>query len=95
MKVRFTQRARHHLRSIFQHVRASDPDAASALVDRIVGLTDELSAHPHLGRPVGSGTRRILTLPGAPYRIVYSLVGDEVRVLMIRHTSRRPLRDLT
>ncbi len=95
MNVRFTQRARQHLRAIFLYVRASNPDAATALVDEIVALTDELSALPHLGRPLGSGKRRILTVPGAPYRIVYSLSGDEVRILMIRHTSRRPLRDLT
>jgi toxin ParE1/3/4 len=92
MRVRFTRRARAQLRAIFLYVRDFNPRAAEDLVDTIEALADELAEFPDLGRPFDSKGRRVLTLPDAPYRIVYRLASNEVRVPMVRHTSRRPLR---
>jgi toxin ParE1/3/4 len=91
MKVRFTSRARGHLRAIFLHVRASNPAAAEKLVETIEDLATQLAGFPDLGRAFDGQGRRILTVPGLPYRIVYRVAAEEIRILMVRHTSRRPL----
>ena len=41
------------------------------------------------GTPVGLGVRRLL-LPRVPFALAYVLRGDEVVVLAVAHTSRRP-----
>jgi plasmid stabilization system protein ParE len=44
---------------------------------------------PHRGRPVpGTDKRELVT--AYPYIIRYRIVGDVVRILRVRHTSRRP-----
>ena len=92
MRIRLTKRARADLAAIFRYVAADNPKAAARLVRGIEALIDKLSFHPALGHPTEPPGRRVLTVPRAPYRVFYRLVGEEVRILTIRHTSRRPLR---
>jgi toxin ParE1/3/4 len=91
MRVRFTRRARADLASIFGYVAAESPAAAAALVESILAVIDNLPRFPDLGRPTHPPGRRVLTLPGAPYRVFYRVDGAEIRILHVRHTSRRPL----
>jgi toxin ParE1/3/4 len=48
-----------------------------------------LSSMPDRGKPGRvAGTREKFFLPW-PYFVVFRIVGDEVRILRIRHTARR------
>jgi addiction module RelE/StbE family toxin len=92
MKVRFTSRARAHLDTIFGHVARDNPVAAREIVATIESLASALEEHQRLGHPTRIPGVRILTVPSLPYRISYEIGRNEVRILAIRHTSRRPLR---
>ena len=92
MRVRFTRRARADLAAIFSYVAADNPRAAANLVGRIETLIDKLSLFPGLGHPTRPPGRYVLTVSGAPYQVFYRVARVEVRILRIRHTSRRPLR---
>lgn len=49
-----------------------------------------LSTSPEMGTLTRRHRVRALALPRYPYRIFYRLNFDEIEVLHIRHTSRRP-----
>ena len=94
MRIRFTRRAQADLDAIFRYIAADNPTAATKLVGRIESLIDKLSLFPGLGHPTRPPGRYVLTVAGAPYQVYYRLTRDEVRILRVRHTSRRPLRTL-
>jgi plasmid stabilization system protein ParE len=59
------------------------------LAEALVAAGDSLAHFPARGRLVpGTTTRELVT--AYPYVIRYRIVGDVVRILRVRHTSRRP-----
>lgn len=51
---------------------------------------NKLLKHPALGSPWrGRGRRRYL-MKHFPYSLVYTVSGDEIRILAVAHQSRRP-----
>ena len=91
MRVRFTTRARAHLDAIFEYVARQNPVAAREMVAIIESLASALEERPELGHPTRIQWVRILAVPRLPYRVSYELGPKEIRILTIRHTSRRPL----
>ncbi len=49
-----------------------------------------LLQHPGLGSPWRSGGRRRYLMKRFPYSIVYTVSGEELRILAAAHHSRRP-----
>jgi toxin ParE1/3/4 len=94
MKVRFTKRAQAHLDAIFAYVARDNPVAARKIVTKIETLASALEEHRGLGRPSRVPGVRILTVPRLPYRLSYEVRRKEIRILTVRHTSRRPLRSM-
>jgi plasmid stabilization system protein ParE len=59
------------------------------VADSLVEAGNSLAKFPHRGRPVpGTDMRQLVT--AYPYFIRYQVVGDEVVILRIRHSARRP-----
>ena len=89
MRIRYTARARSDLESIFasidQHSPSSAARVAQVIERSVAGLTD----FPDIGPESGLGTR-VLLVARLPYRVFYRVRGDEIDILHIRHTSRRP-----
>lgn len=66
-----------------------NPMAAVRLADGLIAAGDSLGSFPYRGRLVaGTGMREMVT--AYPYIIRYRIVRDEVRILRVRHTARRP-----
>ncbi len=88
-KVVWSNTALAHLRFIRAYVEQFNPRAARALAEGLVAASNSLVTFPHRGRPVpGTDKRELVT--AYPYIIRYRIVGDVVRILRVRHTSRRP-----
>jgi toxin ParE1/3/4 len=92
MKVEYTNRAIADLRKISADSRTVFGDAvALALESRIRDVVSHISEHPE-------GAPRVIERPGVrmfpltqyPYKVFYRILDDRVRILHIRHTSRRP-----
>jgi len=88
-KVVWSASALAHLRFIRAYIEQFNPRAAQALAEGLVAAGNSLVHFPHRGRIVpGTDARELVT--AYPYIIRYRVVGNEVRILRIRHTARRP-----
>jgi len=66
-----------------------NPGAAIQLAEGLLAAGNSLANFPHRGRPVpGTDMRELVT--AYPYIVRYRIVRDVVRILRMRHTSRRP-----
>ena len=63
--------------------------AAARLEFQFVSVAESLEIFSERGRPIGRGRREVVVV--RPYVIRYVVVGEEVRILSIRHGARRPL----
>src|SRR5262245_56459381 len=94
MKARFSRRALFDLAKLGRESRlAFGPGVALALeahIRKVIARLEALpkSAHPIVERP---GVR-VVPLGKYPYKVFYEMSGDEIEILHIRHTSRRPWR---
>jgi toxin ParE1/3/4 len=90
MKVRYTLRAFAERERIFEYLEARNPKAARAVVGLIKLRIEGLGEQPHKG--CRTNKPGIYTLWIAPYRyrVFYRIDDDEVVIVKIRHTSRRP-----
>ncbi|MBI3155287.1 MAG: type II toxin-antitoxin system RelE/ParE family toxin [Burkholderiales bacterium] len=52
-------------------------------------IVDLLVSEPGIGTPTADG-RQAFPLAGFPYSVIYRQLGDEIRVLVVRHQRRDP-----
>ena len=92
MKVEYSNRAVADLHKVSADSRRVFGDSvAAALEARIRAIVGQLGeapeSAPHVEQRRGV---HVVPLVHYPYKIFYRIVEDRVRVLHIRHTSRRP-----
>jgi toxin ParE1/3/4 len=92
MRVRYTLRARADLEQIYDYLEKRAPAAAQSIKSAIDRQLVWLSDFPLMAPTTDDPGVRALTLTRHPYKIYYEVEGDDVRILHIRHTSRRPVR---
>lgn len=81
------------LEQLFDYIAENDsPDKAIHVITRLQELIDGLSAFPDRGRRVRElealGYRACREVPFKPYRIIYRVVEDAVRVYMVADGRR-------
>lgn len=95
MTVEYTRRTVIDLRNIAEYYESV---GTAGLGNRVAAHLDEviarIDAYPRSGRPIpGGGGIRVVPIVRYPYLIFYEIPEPgTVRVLHIRHTSRRPWR---
>jgi toxin ParE1/3/4 len=62
--------------------------AAKRLVSRLIERTRTLATSPGQGRPGRVAGTRELTVGGTQYLILYRLMGDDLELLRVIHTSQ-------
>lgn len=89
VEVLWTDLALEDLRSLQRYIAYDKPVAAKKLAQQIRRRIADLASHPLSGRVVPelprSGYREVIV---APYRIVYEVEGDRLRVLRVWHGRR-------
>ena len=91
MKIEYSKRALQDLRKVAADAASYGPEVAEAVEERLRYLIDHIRREP-------DGAPRIEERPGLhviplikyPYKIFYRTTENTVRVLHVRHTSRRP-----
>jgi toxin ParE1/3/4 len=91
MKVEYSKRAADDLRKVSADSRAFGDAVAAAVELRIRAVIAHIGARPHIAaRVVERPGMHVIPLIRYPYKIFYRVFEDRVRILHIRHTSRRP-----
>jgi toxin ParE1/3/4 len=92
MKVEYSKRAVADLQSVAgYYATANDPRVGGRVAARIQQVVARICEFPQSGRPVIQRPGvRVVPLLRYPYHLFYRVSGDTIRILHIRHTSRRP-----
>jgi len=89
MRIRYTPRSRDDLDSIFSYLEEHSPAAAARVKRLIEQVIKGLADFPEIGPATEFGAR-VLLVGRFPYRIFYRIRAQDIEILHIRHTSRRP-----
>jgi toxin ParE1/3/4 len=92
MKVEFAPRATADLEKIGEQSRKAFGDAAAAALETYIRATvARISVVPEGAErlPQRPGVR-VVPLVRYPFKIFYTIVGETISILHIRHASRRP-----
>lgn len=90
MRLRWLRAALRNLDEEVAYIASDDPHAARKVVERVLHSAALLADHPGMGRPGRIAGTRELVVPGTRYLLPYRVVGDEIQILRVFHTSRRP-----
>lgn len=91
MKVEYSNRALADLRKASADSRPFGDDVTRAVEKRIRELVAFIAERPEGASPIPERPGvRVIPLVRYPYKIFYRILEDRVRILHIRHTSRRP-----
>jgi len=91
MRLRFTPRAFSDLDDIRLYIHRRNPVAAGKVVAVIETVARRLGEFPDSGQRSDEGDVRVVFATRYPYRIYCRILSDEILILHIRHTSRRPV----
>lgn len=89
MRIIWLDKAQSDLYQIAEFIMQDDPSTALQVVSTIREATHVLSQHPNLGRTGRVERTRELVIAGLPFIVPYQIVGPEIRILAIMHTSRK------
>jgi toxin ParE1/3/4 len=92
MRVVWTRGAGSQLRTAYRYLAKESPMAAAAFLDAVEELEANLARFPAIGFESHHRGVRSLPISRYRYRIFYRVDADAVRIIRIRHTSRRPMR---
>ncbi|MFM9911900.1 MAG: type II toxin-antitoxin system RelE/ParE family toxin [Methylophilaceae bacterium] len=90
MRVKWLRNALLNLDEEAAYIAADNQEAARLAVQRIVDSAAMLASQPSMGRPGRViGTRELL-VPKTRYLIPYRIRAEQVEILRVFHTSRKP-----
>ncbi len=89
-KLAIEERAEAEARSAFLWYLARNPRAAGRFQAAVEECIDAIAEAPERYPEIEPGIRRRLVLHRFPYAVLYRIVADEVQVVAVMHTRRRP-----
>ena len=93
MRLTWSVRSLTELGAIFDYLSESSPRAARKVIGTNKSSAERLAVMPELGRKTDVARIRVLPVIQVPYLVFYTVTdtSDEVHVLSVRHSARRPL----
>jgi toxin ParE1/3/4 len=91
MRVRWNKRALEQLWVAYGWIEKDNPVAADEFLDAVINLVDLLREYPGMGTRTAQPGVSMHTLVRYRYMIFCRVRGEEVRIIRIRHTSRKRL----
>jgi plasmid stabilization system protein ParE len=91
MNIVYAPRALRDLEDIDAYLVERSSVGAENVLSAIKSTVDALSFFPQIGRLVDDAGHRRVPVLHYPYVILYRISNEELLILHIRHTSRRPI----
>ncbi len=89
MQVVWTKKAVLHLAAIRSFIEQDKPEAARRIAGRIILASENLAAHPGLGRPGRKAGTRELVIPNTPFILPYRIRSKSLAILAVLHGARK------
>ena len=90
MRVKWLQAARKSLDRIVEYLSEDAPVTATKIYQHIRSRADSLQNQPGQGRPGRVYGTRELVIEKYPYIVPYRVKDNEIQILRVFHTSRKP-----
>jgi plasmid stabilization system protein ParE len=96
MKLVYSRRALADLEQITIYYSANaSPSIAEAIGQRLENVIDRICGAPNAAPRVSQRSQvRVVAVVRYPFRIFYRTRDDTIDILHMRHTSKRPVRDI-
>jgi addiction module RelE/StbE family toxin len=91
MNVGYAPRALRDLEGIAAYLGERSPSGAKKVLAAIKSAVDIVSSFPEIAPVLDDAGHRRLVIQRYPYVIFYRITFEELLILHIRHTSRRPI----
>ena len=88
MRLRWRLSAVNDLTEISDFISENDPEAARAVVNRVLHSVERLASFPNSGRAGQVEGTRELVVPGLPYIVVYTCDDTDVSIIGVFHGAR-------
>jgi toxin ParE1/3/4 len=88
MRLVLAKRALGDLRDAITFIAQDDPIAAERMAARIREAAGLLTQFPNLGQPISDRGRRVFSVTGTPFRLIYRVDADSLTVFRIWHGAR-------
>jgi toxin ParE1/3/4 len=90
VKVRYRERALADIEAIFNYLDERSPSGSRNVLTAIADAIDIIAAQPQAAQRTSDASVRVKTVGRYHYRIFYSVDGDTVEIIHVRHGARRP-----
>ncbi len=90
MRVRYTPQARRDIGRIYAYLNKRSPSGAVNVLAAIYAGVRFIAQRPKASERTDDLNVRVKVVRRYRYKIFYSITGDTVEILHVRHTSRRP-----
>ena len=91
MRLRLTRPAARQLTRALDYIAQHNPQGARRVQERLQAVMLLLLQHPQAGQTTERPGIRCFVASPYPYAITYRPTDQEIVILGVRHTSRRPL----
>ncbi len=89
MNIKITKLAFQDLQSVKDYIGQDKPNAALAVVKRVIEAIENIATFPSMGRTGRVPNTKELVVSGTPLIIIYQIQQDVLYVVRIIHTARK------
>ncbi len=89
MKIKLTKLAAQDLQSTKDYISQDKPNAAIAVINRVIEAIENIVTFPSMGRTGRIPHTKELVVSGTPLIIVYQIKQDTLYIVRIIHTARK------